>query len=343
MKKKISIIVNDIHLSIDNYLQREGLFDQIFKKAIDEKISNIILLGDIFQSRIAQRLEVLNSFGRILQKASTMDIDITCIPGNHDKTSYESYDSFLDQYKYHANCWLFEKPYTTQFTELPNVKIVFMPFFKEEMWHDLYLKQVEELKDDNNILFTHIAVNGSVNNDGSTVRSNLTQDLFKKHFKAVFSGHYHDHQTIGIFHHLPSICQSNYGENELKGFTILYDDLSYEIVQLDFDKYLTIKIDLNKISKKNIQKEIDKYKDSYKFLRVEFLGDESQLKSIDKKVFTSQGVDVKFKQFSVQEEELKAEFVKFNSSSIIDEFAYWCEKEDKDYNQGITYLKNKLS
>jgi len=345
MKKKIiAYVVNDIHLSIDNYIQREELFDQIFSKiSSNEEIHHLIILGDVFQSRIAQRMEVLNSFARILKKARLFEIDITCIPGNHDKTNYSSHDSFLDVFCHHEGFWLINNPVTMTAVYSPDVKFVFIPFYDEQTWHDLYIKHVESLSNDKHILFTHIAVNGSVNNDNSIVRSNLNQDLFKKHFEAVFSGHYHNHQNVGIFHHLPSICQSNFGEDEVKGFTAIYDDLSYSIIKLDFDKYLTLKIDLNNVSKKDIQKEINKYKDSYKYLRVEFIGDESQLKSIDTKYITSQGIDVKFKQISVKEEDLSAEFIKFNNESILDEFKLWCEKEQKEYEQGVEYLKKKLT
>ena len=46
------------------------------------------------------------------------------------------------------------------------------------------------------ILGTHIAVTGSVNNDGTHVSSTISPKLFKNYFK-VFSGHYHNQQKIG--------------------------------------------------------------------------------------------------------------------------------------------------
>jgi len=336
---KFAVIINDIHLKMENAAKIELLFKEALIEA--ESTKYMFILGDIFHSRIAQRIEVLNSFKRMLDKAYLMDINIIAIPGNHDKTNYDSEDSFLDSFEYHPALDLITSP---SLRVINNIDCHFIPFFKEELWYDLFqsMNELITFNDKPKFLFTHIAVNGSVNNDGSVVRTNLNLSLFEK-FDQVFSGHYHNHQVIGKFVHLPSICQDNFGEDTNKGCTILHTDGKFEIKNLNFDTYHTLVIDLDKISKKAINTIIDDKAKEYTYLRIEFKGDESQLKSIDRALYTSKGIDVRFKLNNIQEEELIEEYVKFTKDNILDEFKKWCDKENKEYDQGFQYLKKQLN
>lgn len=336
---KFAVIINDIHLKMENTSKIEILFKEVLMEA--ESTKYLFILGDIFHSRIAQRIEVLNSFKRMLDEAYHKGVKVIAIPGNHDKTNYDSDESFLDSFEYHPALDLITQP---SYRNVNGVDCYFIPFFKEELWFDLFKEFNEsiQLNEAPKFLFTHIAVNGSVNNDGSVVRTGLNLSLFEK-FDAIFSGHYHNHQVIGKFVHLPSICQDNFGEDINKGCTIVSTDGSFEIKRLNFDTYHTIIIDLGKISKKDLVKIVEEKVSEYSHLRVEFKGDESQLKSIDKSIYTSRGIDVKFKLNTVQEEELLEEHIKFTKDNIFDEFKKWCEKENKNFDQGFEYLKKQLN
>lgn len=48
----------------------------------------------------------------------------------------------------------------------------------------------------------------------------------------MYLGHYHDYQQVGsnIFH-LGSLQQNNFGEDESKGFWMLYDDCTVELLK----------------------------------------------------------------------------------------------------------------
>ena len=183
-----------------------------------------------------------------------------CISGNHDKTNYDSKESFLDQFQYHPalklNGLLGGIPFRNS-----NIFLHFIPFFSNDLWIEKFEELIvrEEILSTStsirHILCSHIAVQGSQNNDGTIVESNIKHTMFKDFYK-VFLGHYHNQQRINNIFHLPSLQQNNFGEDEDKGFTVLYDDGSHELIKSNFKPYRKIKIDVDKASKKEINEVI---------------------------------------------------------------------------------------
>ena len=80
-------------------------------------------------------------------------------------------------------------------------------------------------------------------------------------------------------------------------------------------------------------------------LRVEFKGNQDELKSIDKKVYTELGIDVKMKVKEIENtsEELKTSKIEaLTNSDIVDKFKVFCEQNDYSYEKGLTILKEVL-
>jgi exonuclease SbcD len=346
-KKPLIVFSTDWHLESNNITAITDLVRQQCELAKSLEVKYIGCLGDVFNSRIAQREEILTAFGRILDIISSYDLELWLIPGNHDKTVYTGFDSFLNPYKHHPCLKLIDKAGGIPFND---IYLHFLPFFSEEVW----LNQFDELckyivkggVDSKHILCTHIAVNGSMNNDKTVVSCGIKTSMFKDFFK-VFSGHYHDPQTIGTnFYHLPSIQQNNFGENTDKGFTVLFQDGVHETVKSKFKEYLKVKIDLDVATAEDLTALKKKYKGNDNNIRFEFIGSESLLKSLKKEDFTSLGIDVKTK---VKEIEADIEFseseevVEHTKDTIKDEFVKFCEKEGLDLNKGLKYLNKKLN
>ena len=347
MKTPIAIMSTDWHLKRENINQIKDLFVQKCEYAVKNDIKHLFCLGDVFDSRIAQRQDVLNSFEEILQLLDKYDLELTVIPGNHDKTDYSSKQSFLVPFKHHRKLHLVE---LMAFCPVENVYFYFIPFFNEDMWvskfnelinDDLHFHKSGEHK---TILLTHVAVTGSRNNDGTLVSSGISTKMFKDFFK-VFSGHYHDQQKIGEnFYHIPSIQQNNYGENSDKGFTVVYDDGSHELIHSNFRKYIKVEFDIDEVDYLKIINSKTLYDTDNNNIRFIIKGSENKLKAVNKEEFLSSGIDIKLVNKEI-EETLKfaeQEIVELNSSIIIDEFKKFCEKEEIDYEQGVSYLKQML-
>ena len=90
---------------------------------------------------------------------------------------------------------------------------------------------------------------------------------------------------------MPSLRQNSYGENNNKGFTLLYDDLSYEIVKGVFKEYKKIKLNIDGKTKVEINNILKKYELDDRNLRFEVYGDENSLRSLDLDIFKSKNID----------------------------------------------------
>lgn len=343
MKKPITLISNDWHLKRENIELIKDLVKQKCSLAKSLGLKYVFALGDIFDSRKSQPQEVLSAFADILDIFHDNGIKLIAISGNHDKAVYSGSTSYLDPYFHHPSFELYSEFDVIDLNEELRVHVA--PFFVEEVW--LEKAKFNLLKDGKNILFTHIGVTGSKNNDGSKVENCYNKKTFKG-FDRVFSGHYHDFQEIydGFFIHTPSLFQSNYGEDDNKGFTILYDDLSYSIHVADFPRYIKVKVDLDKIENKELARLTKDYSNNDNNVRFEFIGSENKLKSIKKELFTDAGIEVKTVIKEVVESvELTEtnEVLSFDKTSIVDEFESFCEENGYDIEKGLTYLKKKLN
>lgn len=342
MAKPIAIQINDIHLDRGNLDQVTDIFHQLCGLCTKESIYTVFIAGDIFESRTSQRLETLNAFLNILNILHSSNIHAFLIPGNHDKTRYDSKESFVDSFSFHPALTIFDD-YDCTDLEV-GTRVHFMPFFKEDVWLEKF--RPEFLEDGQNILITHVSITGSVNNDGSVVESPLSINTFKG-FDRVYSGHYHNFQEIkGKFIHCPSPYQANFGEDNKKGFTIIYDDLTYEIKKAKFKEYKKVKINLDEIKKSELDDLMKEYSNSNANIRFEVLGSESKVKSIKKDNFYAVGIDIKTKVKEVEDSLVYAEneeIISFNKTSLIEEFEECCEENDWEFETGNKYLERKLN
>lgn len=331
--KVIGIISNDWHLKEDNLGEIPGLISQQINLAKEKGTKNLICLGDVFQSRKAQKESVLNCFKKILDMIYETGMILYTIPGNHDKTDYSSYSSFLDPFSSHPALKLM-----TTFTNinLEGVSCSFIPFFEEEIWTENF-RTNQHIP--TQVLFSHIAVNGSVNNNKAKVESSITPKMFKG--MEVFLGHYHNYQDVAFnIHHLPSIQQNNFGEDINKGFTVLYEDLSYIIVNSKFKAYLNFDVSVRDSEFKKIMADYTKMvKDN--FIKVKIYGPKSEIKSLDLDLYKAAGVKVE----TIMEELTLQGSTKVDLSdtnTILEHFKKFCSERDIPYEEGEVYLKQAI-
>jgi exonuclease SbcD len=342
MKKAISILSTDFHLKPSNIVEIYNLVKQQCELAKEKNIEVLCFLGDIFDNRISQRMEVLNIFEKILQLVESYDLKLYIIPGNHDKTLYDQKESFVDPFKFHPNVRVFDLAGGVNFEK---IYLHFIPFFSTNEWlrilENLLETQVDKSNVKKQVLLSHIAVTGSQNNDGAFVETPIKVSTFKV-FDLVLLGHYHNMQQIGRkIHHIPSIRQNNFGEDNKKGFTILYDDATIEFIKSDFKEYVQVNIDLDLITKEKLQNLKEEYQKSRNHIRFNFSGGEAKIKALDVSEFTSIGIDVKRSSKEIDESVLEVEnkeFVQFNKDTILKAFEEFCIQEKLDFNTGKKYI-----
>jgi DNA repair protein SbcD/Mre11 len=342
MKKPISIIFNDAHLKTGNEQEVIRSVKHMLKYAKTEGINNLIFAGDLFDSRSFQRQSVLQAFDEILELIHNAGCTLYIFAGNHDKTIYKSYDSFLDVYRHHPSV-VFNREISV--ISLEDVTITLLPFFSD----DMLIPMLEDAKG-TDVLISHFEMAGSTHLGKTSVKSTINKELLSK-FKKTYLGHYHNHHEISKdIVHLPSLRQSNFGEDDNKGFSVLFSDLSYEIVQGDFKKFKKIVIDIDSKETSELKELIKMYGDSSDTIRFEFIGKESSLKAIDKTMFTDRGIDVKIK-YSVKYDFLDDNLTMptivehYGEGQVKEAFKIFCEEKGYEHQEGAVllneFLKNK--
>lgn len=337
-KKVVSILSNDWHLSESTSNSLINLTHQLCNLCKEHNVDNISILGDVFQSRAGQVPQNLNTLTKIFDILKENTIVAHIIPGNHDKYLYSSNDSYLDVYNYHPNVNVYRD--VTQ-VNLNGLNVVFVPF-----WEDSIL--VEKLKtlEKGDIILSHFGVNGSQNNDGSKHESDsITVSLLKK-FKKVLLGHYHNqHQVSSNIFHLPSIQQNNFGEDTQKGFTLLYEDGSHELVKSKFKEYKSVTIDVKGKSQKDINELVREYTGSECNVRVELVGEQNLVNSIKVDKLKDAGIKVKKKIAEVEYEDIEftEEVVQHTVDTLRGEFKIFCEENKHHYPTGVKYFNKQIN
>lgn len=338
--KPLAIFLTDTHLKENNQDLVIDIFRQAVKLCLELKVKKIFHGGDFFTSRTSQSLQVLITFyDEILKLLSDNDIVMYSIAGNHDKTNQDSEKSYLDIFR-HRKCIKVIR--SEECFDFKGITIGFLPFFTDS--YKERLKNIKslakDLGNDYNILITHHAFNGAINNDGSVVDDSNSTKLVK-FWDKVLVGHYHDENQFSNIIYTGSAYQGNYGEAiEDKGFTIIYDNGGHEFEPSKFPKYIKIKLNVND----NVDNEIEMFSSKGDNVRFIFSGDKTDIHKIDRQKLDALGIDVKFELNEVNEEILKVEQGDFSSMSkknIMTYFKEYCDIQEIDktkMSKGIKHL-----
>ena len=335
MKKPIAIIFNDTHLKVGNEYSVLKAFRHMIKKANEKGITRLIFAGDLFDSRSFQRLNQLNTLDTMLSEASIAGLEMDFIPGNHDKTVYSSYDSFLDVFTHYPGLTIHRD---VSDIEIEGVKITLVPFFIDDM---LIPKLKEATGSD--VLISHFEMAGSTNLGRTSEKTSINPDLLSK-WKKTYLGHYHNHHEITKdIVHLPSFLQGKFGEDSNKGFSILYSDLSYSIEKGDFREYVRVDICLDTIVQSELNELIRVHENSSNTIRFEFTGKESKLKALDRSQFKDTGIDVKLKyekMYKYDASDVKLPTVQeiYGKGDIKKTFKQFCEDKGYEHEEGKRLL-----
>ena len=337
-EKVIAVISTDWHLKSGNMREIMDLVSQQVEVARTHGCDSLFCLGDVFDSRVSQREEVLNTFTDILDMLDENGMRLYCIPGNHDKTDYTGDRSFLSPFAYHPALVLFEIP---TFYILGGLPLFFMPFYDTDVWMPRLSESWGSVRGAS-ILMSHVAVNGSVNNDGSTVESRITPTFLKERFRRVYLGHYHNAQEVaeGIIH-LPSIQQNNFGEDPEKGFALLFGDGDFEFVKSSFKEYVNVKVDANAMTKSDMAELLKLNADGRKHVKVEVTGSEAKLKTISEELFSENGIVLKKKRKDLDTDIAVIENAtsELSKAGVKELFNRFCEEKGYDRETGYEFLK----
>ena len=343
-KRAVALMITDTHATSNNIWLQESIWNQFFEKAEELGVSTLLHGGDMVHARKSQPLEVLKHLSWIKESVIDNGFELIGLSGNHDLVNQEdvfSYPTLLDDDDFQ----IIDQSY--QYKVNDNLSIWFLAYFPEK---GSYKDRIEKIKMNmdmgkKNILVSHISVNGGLAHKNATTNKEVPADLFDD-FDKVLLGHFHnrnrvDYDNVDI-HYVGSAFANNYGEDNEKGFTIIYDDGSIEFVNAKFPKYETIQADISEIDGKWMKQTKNHIQDSGNNVRLIVTGDESELKKLKPAKFSEIGIKQLKKNsdnIAIRDESNKVVFVSLDKETVIKEYKKFAvEIEIEDVEFGVEYL-----
>ena len=338
------LLLNDIHISKDNI----PAFKANWQEAIDicrkMDVKEIAIGGDLFFSRAAQTLDVLLAVHDALLTAAEHGIHVTIAEGNHDKVNQENERGYCHVFDQHSNVLVCDEYVSLPLGDDCRFVLHMMGYFPED---GSFCTRLDRLKEEAldpkrlNFLYIHEGINGALAQPND---KELPAKIFEE-FDKVFVGHYHNRTIIDKtrIEYIGSSRQHNFGEDEEKGYTVIYTDGSHEFIKNQANtRYRVIDVSAERAGLRLMDelREIDadgRYK-----VKVRVHAPQAAMKSVDKAALLDAGA-TKVELIADDEEMLEVAasslFEKFDSHRIRETYEEFCrEKQIDDVAIGLEYL-----
>lgn len=338
------LLLNDIHISKDNI----PAFKANWQEAIDicrkMDVKEIAIGGDLFFSRAAQTLDVLLAVHDALLTAAEHGIHVTIAEGNHDKVNQENERGYCHVFDQHSNVLVCDEYVSLPLGDDCRFVLHMMGYFPED---GSFCTRLDRLKEEAldpkrlNFLYIHEGINGALAQPND---KELPAKIFEE-FDKVFVGHYHNRTIIDKtrIEYIGSSRQHNFGEDEEKGYTVIYTDGSHEFIKNQANtRYRVIDVAAERAGLHLMDelREIDadgRYK-----VKVRVHAPQAAMKSVDKAALLDAGA-TKVELIADDEEILEVAasslFEKFDSHRIRETYEEFCrEKQIDDVAIGLEYL-----
>lgn len=338
------LLLNDIHISKDNI----PAFKANWQEAIDicrkMDVKEIAIGGDLFFSRAAQTLDVLLAVHDALLTAAEYGIHVTIAEGNHDKVNQENERGYCHVFDQHSNVLVCDEYVSLPLGDDCRFVLHMMGYFPED---GSFCTRLDRLKEEAldpkrlNFLYIHEGINGALAQPND---KELPAKIFED-FDKVFVGHYHNRTIIDKtrIEYIGSSRQHNFGEDEEKGYTVIYTDGSHEFIKNQANtRYRVIDVAAERAGLHLMDelREIDadgRYK-----VKVRVHAPQAAMKSVDKAALLDAGA-TKVELIADDEEMLEVAasslFEKFDSHRIRETYEEFCrEKQIDDVAIGLEYL-----
>lgn len=339
------LLLNDIHISKDNIPDFQLNWNEALIVCDQHEIKEIAIGGDLFMSRSAQTLDVLLAVHDAFIDAEKRGINITLANGNHDKVNQESERGYCHVFDQHPNVYV-ANDYLSVENEDWSFVLFIMPYFIEngsftDRLRALWQGEELEYEDKKTILYIHEGINGAL---AQSSDKELPTKIFES-FDKVLVGHYHNRTKIKgtNIEYIGSSRQHNFGEDEEKGYTIIYSDGSHKFVKNQVNiRYKVIDVPFEKVNT-NLYDLLDENKGDGRYktkVRIHCLT--TQAPSIDKQKLIDSGAN-KVEIITEDIEEVNVSksslFEKYDNKQIKKTYEDFCEeKEIADISLGLSYL-----
>ncbi len=337
-----ALLMNDLHIGKENIPEFILNWNEALDICDKRSIPQIIIGGDLFLSRASQTLDILLTIHDCLLRASGGGISVILANGNHDRVSLESVNGYCNVFSEHPDVVVVREYLTMSIGEGSLLHII--PYFPED---GKFLDILNEVKrcsfahGKRNLLYIHEGVNGAL----STPAEREVPTKIFSDFDWVFAGHYHNRCVIANSNveYVGSSRQHNFGEDQAKGYTVLYSDGSHEFIQNRANiRYRVIDVDAKGVDV-NLTDLLTELKESGRYrTKVRVNATSAEVPSINREQLIGSGaskVEIIVSEPEQVEISSSSLFDKFDNSKLRDTYKEFCrEREIEDVELGLLYL-----
>lgn len=344
MKEPLALLINDIHVSKDNIPEFEKNWDEMLKVADEYKIEDIVIGGDIWQSRSSQSLNALLAVKKAFDIAADKGFYLIVSYGNHDKVDLEAIEGYNHLFWNYSPKCLVVNDYMIA-TEGDDFVLLVINYFPEtgsllSRLEDAvqYCKQEfpQKVKSKSDIiLYCHAGIQGALGD--FDIPGEAPQEPFLD-FKKVLVAHYHNRCKIKNtpIEYIGASRAHTFGEDEEKGYTILFDDGSTKFIKNQVNtRYKTIELTPDQLEDFELEKD-----PLYKY-RLKVICDDRESRLFDRQQFLDMGFDkVEIKEITEKPKEEIATAIteKYDKKGILQEYKAYCKENELDNRLGLKYL-----
>ena len=226
------LVVGDIHIKHDNGEDIDLLLVEIKKVVQENKIQNIVLLGDILHTHEKIFSQCLNKACFFIDECSKLCLTYVLV-GNHDMYSNSVFlteDHWMNILKEKENIKIVDSIYEKD-------GVIFAPYvFSGRFIEALRTKFPDDSWKTKKLIFAHQEFKGC--NMGAIVSEH--GDEWDESYPHVISGHIHDNQTVGIIYYVGAPLQHSFGDSVKRVLCIVHEDFSRTEIPLSISKKLIL-------------------------------------------------------------------------------------------------------
>lgn len=337
-----ALLINDIHISKDNIPEFQKNWDEALEICKKQGIQDLIIGGDLLQSRSSyQTLEVLLAVRQAFIKATLAGLELTIAEGNHDLVDQEAMLGYCHIFSEYPHIHVVDDYTVLDMSD--DVVLYVMSYFPEKGSFIDRLKGIlnnDFDADKYNVLYIHEGINGGL---AAPSEDELPTKIFKD-FDATLVGHYHNRCKIKgtNIEYIGASRQHNFGEDEEKGYTILYDDGSYEFIKNQVNiRYKVIDLSLQDVDSNFLDKLNDIKADGKYKVKTRINCSETDVQNIDKQKLLEAGaakVEIVTEKVVVKSIDAQSLDKKFDKTGIKQEYESFCSEKVIDSSMGLQYL-----
>ncbi len=341
-----ALLINDTHASKDNIAEFRKNWDEALQLCKDNKIQYLVVGGDLWLSRSSQTLDTLKAVSEsILRATKEYGLYVLIAEGNHDLVNQESLYGYSHIFSDYESVEVIGDYTVIDLTD--DLQLWVMSYFPEngsfvqhfnELLHDC---KCNICKNKKQILYIHEGIRGGL---ATPSDDELPANLFSA-FDATLVGHYHNRKRIPNtnIEYIGASRQHNFGEDEEKGYTILYSDGSTKFIKNEVNmRYKVIEVDIADMDEDFLAMLSKIKSDSRYKVKVRVKCDSAQSASVNKQKLAEYGankIELVTEQTVVMHTDHKSITQKFDKSGIKEEYTNFCSQKSIDNQLGLHYLE----